>query len=235
MADQIILIDKPYQWTSFDVVNKLRKPLLELRRLDFPEHERKTIKNYKVGHAGTLDPLATGLLILCTGKLTKTIGEIQLQEKEYTGTIVIGATTESYDLEKPAENHRSIEHVNEALILESIKKFTGEIEQRPPVHSAVKIEGVRAYELARKGLQVETTLKKVTVYLFEITGINLPEISFRIVCSKGTYIRSIAHDLGQELGTGAYLSALRRTRIGDFSVEAAVSPADFLSKIAINQ
>ena len=235
MADQVILIDKPYQWTSFDVVNKLRKPLLELRRLDFPVHERKTIKNYKVGHAGTLDPLATGLLILCTGKLTTTISEIQSQEKEYTGTIVIGATTESYDLEKPIENHRSIEHVNEALILESIKKFTGEIEQRPPVHSAVKIDGKRAYELARKGLQVETAFKKVTIYWFEITGINLPEINFRIVCSKGTYMRSIAHDLGQELGTGAYLSALRRTRIGDFSVDAAVSPADFLSKMAINQ
>lgn len=232
MPDRIILIDKPYQWTSFDVVKKLRKPLLELRRLELPESERKQLKNYKVGHAGTLDPLATGLLVICTGKLTTKITEIQSQEKEYTGTITVGGTTESYDLEKPVENSRSFAHLTEADILAAVEKFKGQILQTPPVHSAVKVDGKRAYVQARKGKEVELAAKPVTIYEFDITTISLPDIHFRIVCSKGTYIRSIAHDLGRELGTGAYLSSLRRTRIGGFLVKEALSPVDFLKNLS---
>ncbi len=231
MKDQIILIDKPLQWTSFDVVKKVRKPLLEIRRLDFPENERSKIKNYKVGHAGTLDPLATGLLILCTGSLTTQIIEIQSSEKEYTGTIVIGGTTESYDLEKPVVNMKPYSHVTEEVIRKAVTTLTGEIEQFPPAHSAVKIGGKRAYELARAGVEVKTNPKKVIIYEFEITDMNLPEISFRIVCSKGTYIRTIAHDLGTILGTGGYLSALRRTKIGNFSIKNALSPEAFLLQL----
>jgi tRNA pseudouridine55 synthase len=235
MPDRIILIDKPYRWTSFDVVKKLRKPLLEERRMELPEPERRQLKNYKVGHAGTLDPLATGLLVLCTGKFTSKITEIQSQEKEYTGTIVIGAVTESYDLEKPVIQEQPFEHISEADIAAAVSTFTGPIRQVPPAHSAVKIDGVRAYEHARKGVDIEIAAKEVTIYEFEITGITLPEIYFRIVCSKGTYIRSIAHDLGKELKTGGYLSALRRTRIGSFRVEDAFSPADFLHELSGNK
>lgn len=231
MPDRIILVDKPLHWTSFDVVKKLRKPLLEQRRLELPEHERKQLKNYKVGHAGTLDPLATGLLILCTGKLTSKITDIQSQEKEYTGTITLGAITESYDLEKPLTDHKPFAHLTEEQVKEAIKKFTGEILQFPPAHSAVKIGGKRAYEHARAGKEVEITAKKVTIYAFEIESFELPDIRFRIVCSKGTYIRSLAHDLGRELGTGAHLSSLRRTRIGSFLVSDALSPADFLLQL----
>lgn len=232
MPDRIILIDKPYHWTSFDVVKKLRKPLLELRRLELPESERNQLKNYKVGHAGTLDPLATGLLVICTGKLTTKITEIQSQEKEYTGTITVGGTTESYDLEKPVENILPFSHLTEAAILAATDKFKGQILQTPPIHSAVKVDGKRAYEQARKGKEVELAAKSVTLYEFEITAISLPDIHFRIVCSKGTYIRSIAHDLGRELGTGAYLSSLRRTRIGGFLVKDALSPAAFLQNLS---
>lgn len=205
--DRIILIDKPLEWTSFDVVNKLRKKL----------------KIKKIGHAGTLDPLATGLLILCTGKFTKRIDEFQALEKEYTGNLVIGQTTPSHDLETPVSTAKDINHVSNELIKEATKKFTGIIQQIPPIHSAIKIDGKRAYKLARKGKEPELKPREVTVSEFEITAIELPNVSFRIVCSKGTYIRSIVRDFGEDLGVGAYLSKLCRTRIGAFHLKDAVT------------
>lgn len=208
--DRVILIDKPMQWTSFDVVNKLRGKL----------------KIKKIGHAGTLDPLATGLLILCTGKMTKRIDEFQAQEKEYTGNFVIGQTTPSHDLETPVSEAKDISSVTEEVILEAIKKFTGTIQQVPPIHSAIKVDGKRAYSLARKGKEPELKPREVTVTAFEITHIQLPTVSFRIVCSKGTYIRSLARDFGDELGVGAYLSKLCRTRIGQFHLKDALTIED---------
>ncbi|MCW5911261.1 MAG: tRNA pseudouridine(55) synthase TruB [Cyclobacteriaceae bacterium] len=204
--DQVILINKPLTWTSFDVVNKLRGKL----------------KIKKIGHAGTLDPLATGLLILCTGKMTKRIDEYQAQEKEYTGKFVIGKTTPSHDLETPVEEVTSVDHITEAQIREIAQKFTGVIQQVPPLHSAIKIDGKRAYKFARKGTDVELKSREVTVSTFEITAIKKPAIHFRIVCSKGTYIRSLARDFGNELGTGAYLAELCRTRIGEFKLADAL-------------
>src|SRR5689334_22879908 len=180
---RVLLINKPLQWTSFDVVNKLRYKL----------------KIKKIGHAGTLDPLATGLLVLCTGKMTKKISEIQDAEKEYTGTITIGAVTSSYDLETEPIDNKTFSQIDEPQIIDAVQKLTGEIEQVPPPHSAVKIGGRRAYAMARNEETFELKSKKVVVSEFEITGINLPEISFRIVCSKGTYIRSIANDFGKLL------------------------------------
>lgn len=232
MADRIILIDKPLRWTSFDVVKKLRKPLLEERKRELPISERSQIKHFKVGHAGTLDPLATGLLILCSGKMTKQISGIQSAEKEYTGTITIGATTESFDLEKSPENFLSYTHIKEEDIAQLAESFIGEQLQTAPVHSAKKVDGQRAYEKARRGDDFELKPHMVSISVFEITEITLPEISFRVVCSKGTYIRSLAHDFGKKLGTGGYLSALRRTRIGNFSVWDSMSPQDFLLQIA---
>ncbi len=205
--DRVILIDKPLEWTSFDVVNKLRKKL----------------KIKKIGHAGTLDPLATGLLILCTGKMTKRIDEYQAQEKEYTGQLVIGQTTPSHDLETIVSEAKDIAHITNELITVAARKFTGTINQIPPIHSAVKIDGKRAYKLARKGKEPELKPRSVTVTEFEITSIELPIIRFRIVCSKGTYIRSIARDFGEELGVGAYLSKLCRTRIGQFQLKDALT------------
>lgn len=205
--DRIILIDKPMEWTSFDVVNKLRKKL--------------GIK--KIGHAGTLDPLATGLLILCTGKLTKRIDDFQAQEKEYTGQLVIGQTTPSHDLETPISDAKDITHINSDLVRTATEKFTGVIEQIPPIHSAIKIDGKRSYKLARKGKEPELKPRQVTVTEFEITSIELPIVKFRIVCSKGTYIRSIVRDFGEELGVGAYLSKLCRTRIGQFQLKDALT------------
>ena len=217
---QLLLIDKPLEWTSFQVVNKLRW------------HIRKTfnIKKIKVGHAGTLDPLATGLLIICTGKFTKKITEYQAQTKEYTGTITLGATTPSYDLETEIDKTYSISHLTDSLIQETTKKFIGEIHQKPPIFSAIKKDGKRLYELARKGKTTEIESRKVTVFDFEITNINLPNVDFRIVCSKGTYIRSIANDFGNALNSGGHLSVLRRTKIGDFSVDKALSPLEFIEK-----
>ncbi len=205
--DRVILIDKPLEWTSFDVVNKLRKKL----------------KIKKIGHAGTLDPLATGLLILCTGKITKSIDEFQAQEKEYTGQLVIGQTTPSHDLETPISEAMDITHITNELIAVAARKFTGMINQIPPIHSAIKIEGKRAYKLARKGMEPELKPRSVLVSEFEITSIELPIVRFRIVCSKGTYIRSIARDFGEELGVGAYLSKLCRTRIGQFQLKDALT------------
>lgn len=209
----VLLIDKPFKWTSFDVVNKIRSLI----------KYQLGIKKLKLGHAGTLDPLATGLLILCTGKFTKRIDEYQGLEKEYTGTFVLGATTPSFDLEKEVDNTFDISEITEQQILDAAKTFIGNIQQIPPVFSAKKINGERAYEFARKGIDILMEAREVNISEFEITKVSLPEISFRIVCSKGTYIRSIARDLGLELNNGAYLSELKRTRIGEFSLDQALS------------
>jgi tRNA pseudouridine55 synthase len=215
---QIILIDKPLTWSSFQAVNKLKYILK--RKFDLP-------KKFKIGHAGTLDPLATGLLIICTGKFTKKITEIQAQAKEYTGTITVGATTPSYDLETKIDATFPTKHISEALILETTKQFLGEIDQKPPVFSAIKKDGKRLYEHARAGEEVEIAYRKTTIHEFEITRIALPEIAFRVTCSKGTYIRSLAYDFGIALNSGAHLSALRRTKIGDYSAKNAILPDDF--------
>ncbi len=218
LAGKVLLIDKPLTWSSFQAVNKLKYILK--RKYDLP-------KKFKIGHAGTLDPLATGLLIICTGKFTKKITEIQAQIKEYTGTIVLGATTPSYDLETEVDATFPTAHITEALILETTHKFLGEINQKPPVFSAIKKDGKRLYEHARAGEEVEIQSRKTTIYEFEITRIQLPEVDFRVQCSKGTYIRSLAFDFGSALQSGGHLSALRRTKIGDYSVENAILPDDF--------
>ena len=209
---EILLVDKPLEWSSFDVVNKL-KWLVK-------SHEGK--KKVKLGHAGTLDPLATGLLILCSGKLTKKISEIQAQEKEYTGEFFLGATTPSYDLETEPENLNDVSHLKSDELHSIAKRMIGEVEQMPPIFSAKKVKGVRAYELARKGKEVELKPNLVHIYNFELTKIDLPIVEFRVRCSKGTYIRSLAHDFGQAAGVGAYLNKLRRTKIGEYSVENAM-------------
>ena len=221
---QVLLIDKPLTWTSFQVVNKLR---WEIR-------QRFNIKKIKVGHAGTLDPLATGLLIICTGKQTKQIDTYQGQVKEYTGTFTLGATTPSYDLETEIDNTFSIAHITEEVLNETTKQFTGEIQQKPPIFSAIKKDGKRLYELARKGETTEIKERTVTVSTFEITKIKLPEVEFRIICSKGTYIRSIAFDYGKALNSGGHLSALRRTKIGEFSVDDALSVEEFITNLKEN-
>ncbi len=215
---KILLIDKPLTWSSFQAVNKIKYTLK--RKYSLP-------KSFKIGHAGTLDPLATGLLIICTGKFTKKISELQGMIKEYTGTITLGATTPSYDLETEVDKTYPTEHITEDLIRETTKQFIGEIDQKPPVFSAIKKDGKRLYEHARAGEEVEIQSRKVSIYEFEITRIAPPEIDFRVVCSKGTYIRSLAYDFGKALNSGAYLSALRRTKIGDFSIEDAVKIEEF--------
>jgi len=207
---QLLLLNKPLGWTSFDVVNKLRYRL----------------KIKKIGHAGTLDPLATGLLIICTSRMTKRIDEFMGLEKEYTGTFVIGQTTPSYDLETEVTDPVDITSVTKESILHAVKSLTGKINQLPPTHSAIKIGGKRAYKFARQGKEVELKPREVEVAEFEITSVALPMINFRIVCSKGTYIRSLARDLGESLGVGAYLSQLCRTRIGSFMLKDAVSVDD---------
>lgn len=222
LEGQILLIDKPLTWSSFQAVNKL-KYLLK-RKFDLP-------KKFKIGHAGTLDPLASGLLIVCTGKFTKKITEIQSQTKEYTGTILVGATTPSYDLETEIDATFPTEHISDTLILKTTEQFLGEIDQKPPIFSAIKKDGKRLYEHAREGSEVEIATRKTTIYEFEITRIALPEIDFRVQCSKGTYIRSLAYDFGIALQSGAHLTALRRTKIGDFDVKNAVTPNDFEQQI----
>lgn len=216
---QVLLIDKPLTWTSFQAVNKIRWHI----------KQRFKIKKIKVGHAGTLDPLATGLLIICTGKQTKEINTYQGQIKEYTGTFTLGATTPSYDLETEVDNTYPITHISEDILHETTKQFLGDIQQKPPIFSAIKKDGKRLYELARKGETTEIKARTVTVSEFEITKVNLPEVAFRIVCSKGTYIRSIAYDFGLALESGAHLSSLRRTKIGNFHVDNAVSIEEFIS------
>lgn len=218
---QVLLIDKPLTWTSFQAVNKLR---WEIR-------QAYNIKKIKVGHAGTLDPLATGLLVICTGKMTKQINVFQGQIKEYTGTFVLGSTTPSFDLETEIDNTFPTDHTTDALIHETTKQFIGEIDQYPPVFSAIKKDGKRLYEFARAGEDVEIKPRKVTIQAFEITKIDGLNLDFRVVCSKGTYIRSLANDFGKALNSGAHLSVLRRTKIGDFDVKNALSIEDFIKKL----
>lgn len=222
LSGQVLLIDKPLHWTSFQAVNKLR---WEIR-------QAFNIKKIKVGHAGTLDPLATGLLVICTGKMTKQINIFQGQIKEYTGTFVLGSTTPSYDLETEIDQTYPTEHISEALIHKTTKQFIGDIEQYPPVFSAIKKDGKRLYEFARAGEAVEIKSRTVHISEFEITSINGNSVEFRVVCSKGTYIRSLANDFGKSLNSGAHLSVLRRTKIGDFSVDDAVTPEKFIEQLA---
>ena len=209
-AGEVLLLDKPLTWSSFDVVRKVKN----------------TLRIRKIGHAGTLDPLATGLLILCTGKKTKQIDQIQAQEKEYTGTFRLGETTPSFDLETAVDQTRPYAHLTDEQLLAATQQFMGEIQQTPPLFSAVKVDGQRAYELARKGEQAEIKSKTVTIKAFELTRIALPDVDFRVVCSKGTYIRSLARDLGEALGCGAHLTALVRTRIGNYALSEAFSIDD---------
>lgn len=218
LEGQVLLIDKPLHFTSFQAVNKLK--YLLINKVGLP-------KKFKIGHAGTLDPLASGLLLICTGKFTKRISELQGQAKEYTGTFHIGATTPSYDLETEIDQHFPTEHITESLIQETTTRFLGEIDQKPPLFSAIKKDGVRLYEHARAGQTVEIESRKTTIHEFEITRIALPEVDFRVVCSKGTYIRSLAYDFGVALNSGAHLTVLRRTKIGAYDVINAITPADF--------
>ncbi len=208
---QVILVDKPFEWTSFDVVRKIRY----------------LTKTKKVGHAGTLDPLATGLLIVCTGKFTKKINEYMAQEKEYTGSVTLGAVTPTYDLESAPQDFKPYEHLTKEQLDEAAQSFVGNILQTPPIHSAIKKEGKRVYELARKGVDVKLEPRPVTVSAFEITAVELPNVYFRIVCSTGTYIRSMANDFGERLGCGGYLSSLCRTRFGEFLLKDAQSIESF--------
>lgn len=214
---ELLLINKPYRWTSFDVVGKIRNSLKPLK--------------LKVGHAGTLDPLATGLLVLCTGKLTKQIDTFQAEEKEYTGTMILGATTPSFDLETTVDQEFPLDNVTEAQIYAATTQFIGDIQQYPPVHSAVKVNGERLYEKARRGEEAELRVRFVNVPAFEITRIELPEIDFRIVCSKGTYIRSLVSDFGKALNNGAYLSKLTRTRSGHFLLKNAFEVMELVNYI----
>ena len=220
-SGEILLVDKPFKWTSFDVVNKLRWNL----------KQKLGVKNIKVGHAGTLDPLATGLLIICTGKNTKKIDHYVSEEKRYTGTILLGKTTPSYDLETEFNASFSIDHISTELMEEARLSFLGEIDQVPPLFSAKQIDGKRAYELARAGSTIELNPNKVTIYSFEINSSNFPEINFEITCSKGTYIRSIAHDFGKKIDSGATLISLRRTGSGVFDIEQARSVDDWIQEI----
>lgn len=204
---RILLINKPLHWTSFDVVNKLRHKL----------------KTKKIGHAGTLDPLATGLLIICVGKMTKRIEEFMGQEKEYTGKFILGQSTVSHDLETPVSEQKDISHITPKAIEETAKRFVGSISQLPPQHSAIRIKGKRAYEFAREGKEIELASRQVTVAAFDIVDVRLPEVMFRVICSKGTYIRSLVRDFGNTLQVGAYLAELCRTRIGNFKIEDALT------------
>ncbi|HVG16834.1 MAG TPA: tRNA pseudouridine(55) synthase TruB [Chitinophagaceae bacterium] len=215
---KVLLIDKPFQWTSFDVVRKIRY----------------LTKTKKVGHAGTLDPLATGLLIVCTGKFTKKINEYMAQEKEYTGCITLGATTPTYDLESEPQDFQPFQNISADQVKEATKKFTGHILQVPPAHSAIKKDGMRVYELARRGIEVVLEPRPVTIHSFEITSIDLPKVFFKVVCSTGTYIRSLANDFGAELGCGGYLSVLCRTRIGAFKLDDALSMQELEQEVHQN-
>ncbi len=214
---ELLLINKPYKWTSFDVVGKIRNSFKPLK--------------LKVGHAGTLDPLATGLLIICTGKMTKKIDEFQAQQKEYTGTMILGANTPSYDLETEIDETFDISQLDEENIRANTKQFTGELDQYPPAHSAVKVDGERLYMKARRGENVELKTRKVNIIQFEITRIELPEVDFRVVCSKGTYIRSLVHDFGRSLNNAAHLKSLRRTKSGDYDVENAYEVMELVNHI----
>lgn len=214
---ELLLINKPYKWTSFDVVGKIRNSFKPLK--------------LKVGHAGTLDPLATGLLIICTGKMTKKIDGFQAQQKEYTGTMILGASTPSYDLETEVDEIFDIGELNEEKIRANTKQFIGDIDQYPPPHSAVKIDGERLYMKARRGETIELKTRKISISQFEITRIELPEVDFKVVCSKGTYIRSLVHDFGKTLNNAAHLQSLRRTKSGDYDVENAFEVMELVNHI----
>lgn len=216
---RVFLIDKPIDWTSFDVVRKIRN----------------TIKIKKVGHAGTLDPLATGLLIVCTGKFTKKINELMLQRKEYTGTITLGATTPTYDLESEPGNFISNDFITDEILDHARKQFIGNILQTPPIHSAIKQAGKPVYLMARKGMDVKLEPRPVVIHEFDLTSIELPIVTFKVVCSTGTYIRSLANDFGKVIGCGGYLSSLRRTRIGEYNVNDAITPMQFAAEHLSNQ
>lgn len=215
---QVLLFDKPLEWSSFQLVNKVRWLI----------RTNLNIKKIKVGHAGTLDPLATGLMIICTGKFTKRINEFMGQEKEYTGTFTLGGTTPSYDLETEVDETFSTEHITEEAIYAFAKANTGTIQQRPPIFSALKKDGKRLYEYARAGEEVEIPLRETVIHSFEITRIDLPEVDFKVSCSKGTYIRSLAYDFGKGLESGAHLTSLRRTKIGEYSVDSATTVEAFV-------
>ena len=212
---RMLLMNKPLHWTSFDVVKKIRN----------------VIQIKKVGHAGTLDPLATGLLIVCTGKFTKKINEYMAQEKEYTGTIMLGAVTPTFDLESEPENYKPYQHLSQNLIIDTAKKLTGELMQVPPIHSAIKQKGQPVYLLAREGVDVKIEPRKITIHEFAVTKISLPEISFKVICTTGTYIRSLANDFGVLLGCGAYLSSLCRTRIGNFTLDKSLTIDEFIASV----
>jgi tRNA pseudouridine55 synthase len=216
-AGELLLVNKPYKWTSFDVVGKIRNSFKPLK--------------LKVGHAGTLDPLATGLLIICTGKMTKQIDTFQAEEKEYTGTLILGATTPSYDMETEPDEKFDTSHITDEQIKAACAQFIGDIQQYPPAHSAIKIDGERLYEKARRGEEVELRLRNVTITEFEITRMEMPEVDFRVVCSKGTYIRSLVNDFGKALNSGAYLSKLRRTRSGNYKVSDAWEVMELVNTI----
>jgi tRNA pseudouridine55 synthase len=231
-AGEVILINKPLTWSSFQVVNKMKFVIKSYERnhKSFTQPVRQPgarPSKMKIGHAGTLDPLATGLLIVCTGKQTKNIEKYQGQEKEYTGTFYLGATTPSYDLEKEIDEHYPTEHLTDEMIYEAVLEFFGALQQTPPIYSAIKVDGRRAYKSARAGKDIEMPSKEIMISEFEITRIALPEVDFKVVCSKGTYIRSLARDFGLALNTGAHLTALCRTRIGDYSLKDAMTIEEF--------
>lgn len=217
VAGEILAIYKPYTWTSFQIVNKVRYHL----------SRKYKIKRFKVGHAGTLDPLATGVLLVCTGKATKKIEELQSHTKEYVAELMLGATTPSFDMEHPVNATYPTEHITEERVREVLKTFVGEIAQRPPLFSACKVDGKRAYDLARKGSDMELAPKQVRIDEIELLACNLPQIKIRVVCGKGTYIRSLARDLGLALDSGAYLTSLTRTRVGDYKIEECITPENF--------
>lgn len=229
-SGELLLINKPYTWSSFQAVNKVKYAVKFHPSMIVDGVKVKA----KVGHAGTLDPLATGLLIICTGKKTKIINDLMGLEKEYTGSFLLGATTPCYDLEKPVDHIYPTEHISEKDIYETAEKFVGVQQQVPPLFSAVFIDGKRAYELARAGVEAEIKPREIEIKEFEITEINMPTVSFRIVCSKGTYIRSIVRDFGLALNSGAHLTALCRTRIGEFLLKDAVTPQEFSEQVQAN-
>lgn len=224
---EILLIDKPLTWSSFQAVNKIRYAVKHHPSMLLEDGNKAKAK---VGHAGTLDPLATGLLIICTGKKTKTINEMMGMEKEYTGTFCLGATTPCFDLEKPVDQTYPVDHITNEMIYQTAKQFTGIQQQVPPLFSAIQVDGKRAYDVARAGGELEIKPREIEIKEFEITGIDMPSVHFRIVCSKGTYIRSIARDFGKTLNSGAHLTALRRIRIGDFKVSEALTPEAFTAQ-----
>ncbi|MFO7828601.1 MAG: tRNA pseudouridine(55) synthase TruB [Bacteroidales bacterium] len=223
----VIAINKPYQWTSFDVVRKIKNLISKKLRQEL----NIRTKNFKVGHAGTLDPLAEGLVLICTGKATKSINELMIAEKEYVATIEVGKTTPSFDLESEYDRFFPIEHIDEKLVKEVLSEFVGEQDQIPPVFSAKNINGKRAYEYARKGEEIEMKSNRVTISEIELLDYDLPNITFRVVCSKGTYIRSLARDIGEKLNSGAHLTKLIRTRIGDYHLDSSITLQEFEEKL----